>query len=79
MACLCGWCEPTHHKFKQVDLNATCDPQNELEAYACESLQGFLITTTQRWKREIQNVIATQGGKHIFATRQKKCRDMPHT
>ena len=34
-----------------------------------ESLEGFLITTSQRWNLEMQNVIATQGGKHIFTSR----------
>ena len=64
-----AWCAPIQHKFKLADLNATCDPHRELEASIRESLQCSSSTTTQRWNRKIQNVIATQSGKHIFATR----------
>ena len=71
MANVCAWCAPIQHKFKLVDLNATCDPDRELETYVRESLQGFSSTTTQRWNRETKNVLATQSGKHIFASRLK--------
>ena len=70
-ASVSAWCAPIQHKFKLADLNATCDPHRELEAYNRESLQCFSSTTTQRWNRETKNVLATQGGKHIFASRLK--------
>ena len=41
MANIYAWCVPIQHKFKLVDLNVTCDPHRELEAYVRESLQGF--------------------------------------